>query len=399
MYRSFFTHELGLMVRSKKNLYFILFLLLGVACYCLIILPDKQTVHVLDHEEIAIDLENDQFMLEGRVRSGYTGTNSRTGRAIYVETFFHNQLRSKLIHAYENQDAARYLRLKLQYDVTELTVISDPSMFEGSTYPNMDRMHFEYYTDHRYQSLLHMDSPLTLSMLEQKSAIQVLEQALLVAGPWFIFLAIYFSCDVLMRDREHPSIKQGMPISWYKIINLKSGVVLTYTATALALLLAFCMLLVSILNGFGHLDLAIPYLTSFDDLTSDQYDLMSMGTFLLKSLVYLVILLFLFIRLTMVGSLLLKQAWLVLGVTSFILLFERVFRDRTSETVLGIDVGYWPQTYIDFGKIAAGEMNYLFMTDSITFISGLVILLLTVVMVEGLLLTLSKIITKERYYA
>ncbi|MCM2676275.1 hypothetical protein [Alkalicoccobacillus plakortidis] len=212
MYRSLFHHELGLMIRSKKNVFFIVFLFIALLGYCLIMLPDKQTVHVLDHEQLKADIQLNEVLLDYRLREGYTGFNSFTKKSFYAELQYYNQLSSKLIHAYENGDPNRYLRLKMEYDLFFYTVTSDPSMFEGSTYPRMDMMHFEYYTYHRYQALLHNDLPLTFSMIEQKSAIQVFEHLLLVGGPLILFLAIYFSSDILLRDRRHPTIKQGLPI-------------------------------------------------------------------------------------------------------------------------------------------------------------------------------------------
>ncbi|MCM2676274.1 hypothetical protein [Alkalicoccobacillus plakortidis] len=147
------------------------------------------------------------------------------------------------------------------------------------------------------------------------------------------------------------------------------------------------------------MSLQIPYLESFNDVTMEQYEYKSMSTFLLQAIALLAILLFVFIRINMVFSLLFKKEWLVLGVTTCLLLFERLFRDRTSDTVLGIDVGYLPQIYFDFGKVAAGEMNYLFLTDSISFTTGMVALLGLVVVVEALLLVISKLISKQRFYS
>lgn len=396
MYRSLFKHEWSLMWKSKKNVFFIIFLFLLMAGYCFIVLPDSKTVHTLDHEELEESIITNEPLIKSRLEKGYTGQNSFTKQAAYHMFTADNDRYSRLLYAYENDQASRYLQLKIMHTGT---VISTPNMFEGSTYPNMDRMHFDNYTTMRYQALLDDERTLTFASLEQKTAVQLLEQLFMVGGPFLLFVAIYFSGDVLIRDRSHATLKQGFPISWYQTINVKSGVAFLYTLVVTLTLIGVGILMMIPVYGLGSFHLSIPYLTSYNDVTLEQYDYMSMIEFLLQSVIFLVILLFLFVRLTMSASLLFKKSWLVMGSLTILLLFERVLRDRTSDTVFGVDVGYLPQTYFDFGKVAAHEMNYLFLTDSISFARGIIILGVLIMIVEAINWGLCKIRSKQRFFA
>lgn len=88
-----------------------------------------------------------------------------------------------------------------------------------------------------------------------------------------------------------------------------------------------------------------------------------------------------------------------MGSLTILLLFERVLRDRTSDTVFGVDVGYLPQSYFDFGKVVAREMNYLFLTDSISFARGVIVLGVMIIIVEAINWVLCKIRSKQRFFA
>src|SRR5690625_6708664 len=75
-------------------------------------------------------------------------------------------------------------------------------------------------------------------MIEGKTALQTMVTIFLSFGPFLIlFTAIYFSNDILVRDRKQTTTVQGLPVSWYRYLNTKSVVAFSYTVVVLIALM------------------------------------------------------------------------------------------------------------------------------------------------------------------
>ncbi|WYP26398.1 hypothetical protein NSQ54_19060 [Alkalihalobacillus sp. FSL W8-0930] len=133
MYRSLFKHEWSLMWKSKKNVFFIIFLFLLMAGYCFIVLPDIKSIHTLDHEELEESIITNEPLIKSRLEKGYTGQNSFTKQAAYHMFTADNDRYSRLLFAYENDQASRYLQLKMLEPGYGISTSELSEMFEGST--------------------------------------------------------------------------------------------------------------------------------------------------------------------------------------------------------------------------------------------------------------------------
>lgn len=402
MNRSIIKHEFKMVWNSRKNILFIIALISIILSYCFIILPSSETIDSFDAESLERTMKDLDIVQKGKKERGDTGFSPMSGYAVYAANERDYLIKNKLLTSFEDQNYHRFLQFRLKdsqlfYDAIERE-FSSPGM-----YRSQDINHTYTKASERYMALLNNNFPITYEMIEQKTALQTIQMFLLgTAGLLIIFCAIYFSSDMLVKDRQNQSVLQGLPISWYRLINLKSVVVFIYTLLILTGLIAFATLILTPLNGLGSLK--IPLVTTLPgeggvfgfDLHS--YDTMTLGHFLLRVFAFLPIIIYLFIRINAFLSLLLKNTWAVLMVSSAFLFSEFIYFSRTKSELFGLDMSNFPQTYFDIGNILTGEKNYLLKLDTMTYTKGLFILAMSIIIIEILLFIVSRIVTKRRFY-
>ncbi len=178
----------------------------------------------------------------------------------------------------------------------------------------------------RFDDYLKNDYSISYGMIQEKTGLQALQNLLLNYGMYlFLFCVIYFSSDILSRDRQYRTVLQGLPLSWYRLLNLKALSVFLYSILVLVGLILVGVSAISLQYGFGSFDMKVPVMIAQRSFTLEDYDVITATQFLLKSFSVIPILVYLFIRLNVVLSLLLKNEWLVLMVSSLILFSEQIY--------------------------------------------------------------------------
>ena len=402
MIRTLMKHELTIMGKSKKNMLFIMSLAVLLLGYCFMILPNKQTTESFNPEEVREDLEELFVLQRDSEKRGATGFSPMSGLAVYAANEDYYKVSSKMITAFESQNYLRFLYLRLHHIEGGMDnfLDIDASLFSRSPFPGKDRQHLYFQTLLRYQGYLKEDLPISYALIEQKTALQTVENLFLSSAVYLIiFCAIYFSSDVLVRDRRNQSILQGLPLSWYRLLNFKTLVTFLYTFIILFVLMVLGMIILSIQNGFGFLNIPVPVMTFAErDFSMNDYDVISLTKFMAMSMSLIPILIYLFIRLNLVFSLLFRNEWIVLMVSSLFLFSERLYFARDFRELFGIDISYFPQTYFEFGKVVTGEKNYLVNLETITYVKGITVLVATVFVIECILFIVSRIVNKRRFY-
>src|SRR5699024_101767 len=324
-----------------------------------------------------------------------TGAGGMTGQA-YARNIERYKVDMSMVYAYKDQSYDRFLRLYVMKLTHSLPEKIRP-MIKDSPYPGKDTEHKLTQTLMMYESYLKEGIPISGTMIEQKTVLQSFYHFTLSMGIFFLlFFGIYVSSDVLVKDRQHQTIIQGVPISWYRMINLKSAVSIVYTLFVMLILMVIAVITIGLQNGFGSFSFNIPIIFGEYDAMGEGYDMMSLGKFFLLSIAFLLLFVILWTRLNMIFSLIFKNAWVVLMVSSMILFVEQLYLTRTSRDLFGIDIAYFPQTYFDFGNVITGERMFLLNTDSITYTKGFLVIGLTMIVVEIVLWLLSKTIGKRR---
>lgn len=393
-------HELKMMVKSKKNLLFLLFLAALLFSYCFILLPNQETSESFHPKAAEQELQQRIAQQQDREELGATGILLQTGMPVYATNANYIELQSNMLTAFEAGNYERYLRLRAHFLIGHGgSFVPAETLDANSPFPGKDVSHQYYQTLLRNQGYLELDTSVTYPMIEQKTGLQTLEYFFLsVVAYLIVFSAIYFSSDVLVRDRNNRSVLQGLPLSWYQLLNIKSLAAFLYTCLVLAGLLVAVLLWVSIMYGFGSVSMQVPVSLVQETFTLEDYGTMSLGKFLLLAASLIPILIFLFIRLNMVFSLMLKNTWVVLAAGTLVLFSELLYFSRRTRELFGLDLSFFPQTYFDFGKVVTGEKNYLVNLNSITYEKGLIVLLVSIVVVELLLFAVSRIVNRRRFY-
>lgn len=400
MNRNYLKHEFLITSRSRRNIPFILFISVLLLSYCLILLPNEETKETYHPDEVKEYLANLEVEQEFREAKGNTGINIMTGMPVHAMNAYYYRLNHALLTAYEDKNYPRFLYLRnFSLLGNEYEYTSDENLFALSPFPGKDRSHLYKQTMMRYEDYLTNDYPITYGLMYEKTGLQALQKFLQTNGILFIlFCAIFFSSDILSRDRKNKSVLQGVPLSWYRQLNLKSLSAFFYSLLVTIGILIVGVIVMSLQFGFGYFDLHVPIMIAQETFTLEDYDVMSIASFLGKTLIAVPLFVYLFIRLNVILGLLFKNEWLVLLVSSLLLFSDRLFVSRTTRELFGRDISFFPQTYFDFGKIVNGDKSFLLNTETITYMKGIVVLLVTIAVIELMLFILSKIINKRRFY-
>lgn len=390
------------MLKSRKNNIFIAFLCILLLVYCFIIQPNQEAADSFDPELEKQDLELIAAQQEARLARGTTGFTQFTGISSFAMAEYNYRIHSRMVHSFEDGDFTRFLHLlKYTHDSGFSSFHEDvQAEFAMSPFPGKDMAHYYNHTMFLYEALLEQDEVITYPMIEEKTAVQTLQNALLSPVTYLIlFAAIYFSSDIVTRDRHYKTLLQGFPMPWYRQLNVKSYVSFTYTLAVICFLTIYGLGILTILNGFGIVHIPMPVVTVNGNLLPEDYEFIVLSEFLLKAFSLMVILIYLFTRLNTVSSLLFKNQWIVLFISTIILFSERLYYSRSTRELFGIDVSNFPQTYFEFGNVVTGEKIFLLNLDTVTFAKGITVLLITLLLIELMLFIVSKLINKRRFYA
>lgn len=377
---------------------FVLFLFALLITYCVAILPNKQTIDSFDPEQMKLKLIEMEGMQESREAQGATGVIDMAGISVYALDQQKYMRKNALLQAFEKEQYTRFLRLKY-IDMDHEAIRKDKSLFPNSPFPEKDRDHLFRQTMLRYESYLTSDLPISYQMIEQKTAVQTV-QNLFVTGLIYLllFATIYLSSDVLIRDRKNRTVLQGMPIGWYRLINIKTLAAGVYVSLLFILLFIVGIGMLTLQNGFGYMELKVPITVEGDSFGLISYETMRIGKFILLTLLGASLLIYLFLRLNMLLSLILKNEWLVLLISTLILFAERLYFARDLREIIGIEISHFPQTYFEIGKVLSGEKNFLVNLSTISYTKGIVLFISTIIVVEILLWTVSLLVNRQRFY-
>lgn len=398
---TFLKHEFLLTYRSKKNIPFVVFLCIALLSYCFLFVPNEVTQETFHVDEVKSKLSELEAEQEYRLAKGNTGIILFSGMPVFAMNAYSYGLFSAMLTAYEDGNATRWLHLRANYlERDSSDYIRDEKLFKDSPFPGKDREHLYQKTMLRYETYLDKEHSITFGMIEEKTGLQALQKFFQQYGMYFVlFCAIYFSSDLLSRDRPNKTVLQGLPLSWYRQLNLKTLSSFFYTHAVVGFVLLLGVLLLALQYGFGYFDLKIPTILIKDAYPREHYNVMTIASFLGKIVLIIPILVYLFIRLNIIFSLVFKNEWLVLVISSLLLFSEKLYLTRTSRELFGIDISLFPQTYFDFGNVITGEKNFLLNTTTMAFSTGILVLLVTVVVMEGILFVMSRIINKRRFYS
>lgn len=396
--KTIFVETFKKMMRSSKNRLVWIVALLGVVIYSGVVLINSEPMDTIDLERLNIDLSGNQGLMKSQLEKGTTEANIFTGMSTYEMAKSNFEQQRSFKTAVDAGDARRVI--ESNYMSEELAKEIEEHYLKSSEAPFKD-LHYDLSNKQlRLNSYLEEVPEITFHLIQEKTAWQQIHLFFLRVGPLVILmLTVFMVSEVVTGDRDVRTQKAGIPYSWRKYLVVKS--VASFCFVGLFFIVIFCWFLLvdGLFFGFGSVSLKVPEYTYLSDYATNDsvFGLMSIGDYLVQVFPFAVLFIFLMIRLIVLFSLLFKNEVVVLALGIFAVVFEKIYYSRHMRDIFGVNLSFFPQTYIDFGKVVSGEKNFLLNTPSITVEKGLLVVGATILVVEGLLWIATKYIPRQRF--
>ncbi|UJF15480.1 hypothetical protein LZ578_11000 [Jeotgalibaca sp. MA1X17-3] len=400
MSRTLFLQTWLQIFRSTKNRLAIVLAFLAIIFYSAFFLPQINTNQTINLEQLQMELLSNKGIMEDAIENGNFHINQFTGQSTYEESKYHYEQQRALYSSITSGDAERYTKIFQFYVPPFHLEMLNEYYLENSVYPGKDLAHDWGNYRIRMDSYKENESPITFSVIQQKTSWQQIQLFFLNFGSTlFVIFTLFVASDVFLQSRKSRTQQIGVPIAWNRHLFIQSLAILSYVAICFLSLAVLFYFLNGFLNGFGSLTWKTSLFVYNENFVTDPdtYPMISIGLFLLKILPFLLMITYLFVRLSVLFSLLFRQEVMVFLAGLFLLLFEQLYFSRTTRKILGIPIGYFPQTYFDYGKVITGEKNYLMNTGSITYDRGLFVLIVSTIVLEGILAFTTHWRTRQKF--
>lgn len=386
--------------RNKKNRLIFLLALLGIILYSFLYLPNVNNPMTIDVDELVLETEAAYGMKESRLESGDIAVNSFTGIDTYSIAKYDYENNFMYYDALQKGDISRLFEVKSTNYIPVFTVNALNDYLERKHDGQFLEMDFERaIIDSNLNTLSEIDNP-TTHEFNGKTGIQQLYSFFLNYGPLIIlFITIFVASEVLVDDRKHYTLKAGQPLGWRKYIFYQSVSMFIIIMTGITLLLTVFFLLVSLLYGFGDLSLLTTHYAYNDGYRAaeENFFTVPITKIIGQSLILTAILIYLFIRLNALFSLIFRQDVIVMIAGFTIIAFNRLYSGGGEDKFLGIGAHIFPQNYFEFGNILSGRQNFLTLSNNFTFDTALIVLIITIIIIEIILGILAGLVTRQKF--
>lgn len=400
MFRIVFFETFKKIYRNKKNRLIFLLAFLGIILYSFLYLPNVNNPLTIDMDELALETESAYGMKESRLDSGDIAVNSFTGIDTYSMAKYDYENNFMFYDALEKGDVSRLFEVKSTNYVPLFTVDALNDYLERKHDGQFLEMDFERaMINSSLSTLSEIDNP-TTHEFNGKTGIQQLYSFFLTYGPLIIlFITVFVASEVLVDDRKHHTLKAGQPLGWRKYIFYQSVSMFMIIMSGIAVLLTVFFLLISLLYGFGDLSLLNTHYAYNDGYRAAEENFFTapVTEFIVQSLILTAILLYLFIRLNAVLSLIFRHDVIVMIAGFAIIAFNRLYSGGGEDKFLGIGAHLFPQNYFEFGDILSGRQNFLTLSNNFTFDNGLIVLAVTIIIIEIILGILAGFMTRQKF--
>ena len=393
------TETVKYMWRSEKNRLFMTLTTALVLIYSLFIVPKISGDNEVDIEMMEREMTGNVVQFEDALEKGLIVPNVLTGTTAYDQWRREAVAQRELLTALKRGDVKRYIEIDYR-----------PSTATEKEVSGLEQLVFNvfgYELEQPYQTeknKVYYDEvdPLSFHIVHDRTSLQQIHLFLIGLGPVLLLLGLVFLIsDVHIKDRSLQTQKIGIPMSWQKYSFTQALTAFGFVSLFYLFLFGLFFLVNGLLYGFGSFDLPIGYYNpnfEMGFLNQDNYQVKSLGIFLVQAIPYLLLLGYLFTRLNTLLSLWTKQSVVTMVLGMFLILFQTLYYGRDFFDVADVDLSIFPQTYIDFGKVLTGrlEQNQLAAIPNL-YTKGLIVLGLTILFTEVFIYGSSKIITRQKF--
>ncbi len=405
MFRYVFNETVKKTWRNKKLRLLLVLTVLMILVYLTLILPRTSTPAILDSTATEAQVENHYGTKENQLSSGMVQFTTFTGQDTFAVAKRDFEELSQLHYAIQDGDLERITALQN----VGIPVAGSASGEVDSIFPMRETGEFALatYYSRAYGTEILNTEQLSTHMLENKTAIQQLHRFVERYLPlFFLIVTVFIASEVLVSDRKHPTIKAGKPIDWRMYIWYQSIAVFMISGLYMLGTMIFYTLVNGLLFGFGPLKTEITkyQLTEHEDSRINvfrgdnvYFELQNAWIYVGLSILFIAIMMYIIIRISMLLSLIFRQDMIVLVLGILLVTVTSIYLADGSEGIFGIDPWYLPQNYIEIGRVLMGEQNFVAFTDQFTFTNGLITMGITLLVVEVLLLIASFIMNRQRF--
>lgn len=387
MFLAIFKETAKKIVRNKKNRLMLILSVIGIVLYAFLVVSNNENILTVDKDQIELETYAEYGQKESRLDAGDIAVNSFTGVDTYSMAKREYELNHSFLKTIDEGDIHRLV--ELQTSQTPSFLMENINEYLDEKYAGDFQMkEFERVTIFQQMDALGELDNVNSHIYNNKSAFQQLHSFFTGFGPLIIlFLTVFVASEILTDDRKHRTIKAGQPVGFRKYIFYQSVTVFLIMTAATAALITLFILVTGLLYGFGPLSLDVTQYVYQDGYRGEETNFfdITLSTFLIQSGMLTVILIYLFVRINAVLSLVFRHDIVVMIIGFLLVAFNRIYSGGSEETVLGLPAHIFPQNYFEFGTVLNGVQNYLTMSDQFTFMNGLIVLAVTIVFIEIIL--------------
>jgi len=366
--RAMFMFEWKLFWRNIKNVVtFAVFIFLSLYL-ALAVEPNDRPNRSIEYDEIAATNRDANYFIENRDPAIYERTIPMFSELADTS--------EALLDALETEDYQAVMELENTYYMQNLQRFSnqDPNYYAYGV-PVDERHQMMTYdntaTTNHYNYLSDGNFVLSLEIIEGQTALQAFARQFKGLLPLaLILLVVTYGIDIFAEDNQHHTIVGELPLTKYKRLWVKTLVVVLAVLLSLFVGSLLFMLITGFRTGFGGLNLPVPHI--LHNLPIGQY---LMQVFVLILLIALV-----FSR---------GMAWISLFINKsainllFIpLIFIGGLWHESGIAYSHPEIAFFPPTYFRVGDVVSGYLNFWYSSDSITFGTGVVVLLGLLIIIE-----------------
>lgn len=381
-----FILEWKLFIQNIKNqVVFGLFIFLALFA-AFVVEPSHELWRTIDVEIYETEIEDAQYFLENNDPNTNQRMFSMFTNMIELNTQLIDAIQAEDWYTVMNEEQNHYYNFVMgRY--ADGGSYRDPHFYDYDEYTYISELRQDFalsYTGERYIDYQKSDVELSKSIIEERTVIQTILRYLQESLPAIlIVLAILYAVDIVPKDKRHPTIVHNVPVSPYKNSWAKSGVVLAaYTGTLLIGFLVFAIP-VAFRHGIGPLNLPIP-IYGWSYSLGHIWVNSTIGAMFFQAIVLLYLIALIFIRGLTFINLLIKNSFV--NLLTIPLVFVSNLWHTPGKTYVYARYNYIPATYFKIGQALTGQLNFLYLSDLISFGTGLLSLGVTLLGIEGLIL-------------
>lgn len=391
MIRQVMSETVTYMWRNKKNRLVMILCLGAVLLHSLFILPNTPGYDEVDVTQLERQMEGNRQTFEDQLDKGLTVPSFMTGTSAYEAARNEYVDQRELLTALNNGDVRRYLEIPYRPMAQGGEAEEDDASF-GVPLRILGNAKEMGFLRQKTDYYLNEAEPLTFHMVHQRTSLQQVHLFLIGQGPYIILLLLLFMIsDVITKDRSLRTQKAGVPINWFGYLFIQSVTALGFVMLFFAAISGFFVLLNGLLHGFGSLAMPVGAIGEAESAYMMLPSItMEVGTFLLSSLPYALLLMYGFTRLNTLFSLIFKHDIVTFIASVFVLLFPQLYYSGGTEELLGINLSFFPQTYYHFGDVVTSRLN-------VPYDRGLLVLAITILVIELLNFGAAKLIKRQSY--